>query len=54
MGETGLKCELCGKKTVEKRASGLYCTSCKKELKREERAVHHEGFPHVVTEEEEQ
>ncbi len=54
MGKTELKCEICGKKTVEETAVGLYCTTCQKPIKEEARSVHHEGFPHVVTEEEEQ
>ena len=54
MGKTKLKCEICGKKTVEETADGLYCTTCQKPIKEEARSVHHEGFPHVVTEEQEQ
>ncbi len=53
MGETELKCENCGKQTVEKTPTGLYCTLCEKKMEVKERAVHHEGFPHVVTTEEE-
>ena len=54
MAKTELKCETCGKKTVEETSDGLYCTTCQKALKKEARSVHHEGFPHVVTEEQEQ
>ncbi len=54
MSEPGLKCEFCGKQTVEETSTGLYCTYCGKDAKVKERAVHHEGFPHVVTDEEEQ
>ncbi len=53
MADTKQICESCGKQTVKKTPTGLYCTTCKKEIKVEERAVHHEGFPHVVTNEEE-
>ena len=53
MGKTELKCETCGKKTVEETSDGLYCTTCQKAVKKEARSVHHEGFPHVVSEEEE-
>lgn len=53
MASTERICDNCGKQTVEKTATGLYCASCEKEIKEEERAVHHEGFPHVVTSEEE-
>ncbi len=53
MGKTEQICESCGKQTVEKTAAGLYCTTCEKEVQQKERAVHHEGFPHVVSSEEE-
>ncbi len=53
MEKTELKCAFCGNFTVEKTPTGLFCTTCKKEMEMEKRAVHHEGFPHVVTEEEE-
>ncbi|HTP65536.1 MAG TPA: hypothetical protein VMJ66_09115 [Geobacteraceae bacterium] len=52
--EIELICEHCGKRTVEKGATGLYCTSCQREVVEQGRAVHHEGFPHVVSDEEEQ
>jgi uncharacterized OB-fold protein len=53
MGKTYLKCENCGKKAVEETPQDFYCLSCGKRIKKEERAVHHEGFPHVVTVEQE-
>ena len=53
IGVTDLICGNCGKKTVEMTPSGLYCKSCKEAFKKKERAVHHEGFPHVVSEDEE-
>jgi hypothetical protein len=48
-----VKCQVCGNEMVEKRAEGLYCGSCRGSSKTPERAVHHEGFPHVVRAEEE-
>lgn len=44
-------CEFCGAASVEQTSEGSYCTACKKLKKHEDRAVHHEGFPHVVSEE---
>ena len=51
MSGTSQKCEFCGKYTVEETTEGLYCTSCRAMKKKTERAVHHEGFPHVVSDE---
>ena len=48
-----VKCEVCGNEMVEQRTEGTYCSSCRKIIKTPERAVHHEGFPHVVRAEEE-
>lgn len=48
-----VKCEVCGTEMVEQRAEGTYCGSCRKITRVAERAVHHEGFPHVVRAEEE-
>jgi hypothetical protein len=47
-----VKCEVCGTEMVEQRAEGIYCGSCRN-ITQAERAVHHEGFPHVVGAEEE-
>jgi len=48
-----VKCEMCGNEMVEQRAEGLCCNACRKIAAPAERAVHHEGFPHVVRAEEE-
>lgn len=53
MAKTERICKNCGKEMVEKTPTGPYCASCEKEIRAKERAVHHEGFPHVVTPEEE-
>lgn len=50
---SGETCDSCGKNTVEQTAEGLVCTSCRKVVK-PVRAVHHEGFPHVVVPDDEQ
>lgn len=46
-------CSQCGGNNVEQRKEGLYCISCNKIVKMA-RTVHHEGFPHVVVDENEQ
>lgn len=51
MTSTDRKCDACGKQTVEETDEGFYCTSCRTLARKVERAVHHEGFPHVVSEE---
>ena len=51
--EKNLSCNLCGGSNVEQKEAGLYCASCDKIVKTA-RAVHHEGFPHVVVDENEQ
>ena len=53
METTELACDYCGKKMVEETPEGLYCRNCQRSVNREKRAVHHEGFPHVVSEDEE-
>ena len=53
METAGLLCDRCGKNTVEETPDGYYCTTCQMPVKKEKRAVHHEGFPHVVTDDEE-
>lgn len=49
-----VKCDYCGSTTVQQTAEGLLCNACQKVTKHVERAVHHEGFPHVVVDENEQ
>lgn len=48
-------CPVCSKTSVEVKDEGLFCKTCGpvggKETERHERVVHHEGFPHVVSEE---
>lgn len=51
--EKNLTCNQCGSSNVEQKEGGLYCASCDKIVKTD-RAVHHEGFPHVVADESEQ
>lgn len=51
--EKNITCNQCGDSNVEQRNEGLYCASCDKIVKTV-RAVHHEGFPHVVVDENEQ
>ena len=53
MERSVLVCDFCGQVTVEETAEGPFCTKCNRPAKKEKRAVHHEGFPHVVSEDEE-
>lgn len=46
-------CTKCGSENVEQTKEGLYCNACER-MVRLNRAVHHEGFPHVVVDEDEQ
>ena len=46
-------CTKCGSENVVQTEEGLYCNVCEK-MVRISRAVHHEGFPHVVVDENEQ
>ena len=51
--DTANSCSRCGGSDVEEREEGLYCKACDLIVKKV-RAVHHEGFPHVVVDENEQ
>lgn len=48
-----ITCTKCGSENVEQTKEGLYCNACE-QMVRLSRAVHHEGFPHVVVDENEQ
>lgn len=48
-----ITCTKCGSENVEQTKEGLYCNVCE-QMVRISRAVHHEGFPHVVVDENEQ
>lgn len=50
--EATMTCSQCGG-NLEQTEEGLYCKACDQIVKKS-RAVHHEGFPHVVVDEDEQ
>jgi ribosomal protein L37AE/L43A len=45
MAKTELKCETCGKKTVEETSDGLYCTTCQKAQKKRRGPSTTRAFP---------
>lgn len=48
-----VSCGQCGGSNVKETKEGVYCNDCA-QLVKKARAVHHECFPHVVVDENEQ